>query len=230
MSKQSSVASALLGLAAAAAAGVAVYVAAIRPWHRRWGATDEEVARKMPGDGLVTDPNFETTRAITIEAQPDEVWPWLVQLGQGRGGFYSYDVLENMMGLDIHSSTQISPEFQDLKEGDVIPLTPEGDGYTVAEIVPNHHLVLFTAAEGEGPLYEVFRQAEASTTWVFWLEAIDEASTRLIVRWRARWEMGRSPTSFLIGLGLDPMEFIMCQKMMRGIKERAEVAAARARL
>jgi hypothetical protein len=230
MPKRSSALSVLAGLAATGAAGIAVYVAAVRPWHRHWGATDGEVAREMPGDEMVTAPNFETTRAITIEARPEEVWPWLVQLGQGRGGFYSYDVLENMIGLDINSASQISPELQDLKVGDVIALMAEGDGMTVAEMVPNRHLVLFVDTEAEGPLYEVFRQASASTTWVFLLEAIDETSTRLIVRWRARWDLGRSPMSFLTGLVLDPMEFIMGQKMMRGIKERAEAAAARARL
>ena len=86
----------------------------VRPWHRRWGASDEEVGRSLPGDDLVTEANFETTRAITIDARPEEVWPWLVQIGQGRGGFYSYDLLENAMGLDIQSAGQILPQYQGL--------------------------------------------------------------------------------------------------------------------
>ena len=125
MSKRSSVCGTLGGLAVASAAGFAAYVFAIRPWHRRWGATDAEVSGSMPGDDLVEGANFQTTRAIDIDAPLEAVWPWLAQIGQGRGGFYSYDLLENLMGLDIHSADRILPEFQDLRVGDVIPIEPD---------------------------------------------------------------------------------------------------------
>jgi hypothetical protein len=145
-----------------------------------------------------------------------------VQLGQGRGGFYSYDVLENAMGLDINSSRAIAPEFQDLQVGDVIPLEPEGGGYTVVALERDRHLLLFTEGGGESELDEVFRRAGAATTWSFVLKELESGGTRLIVRWRARWDLLSSPLSLSIGLALDPIEFMMEQKMMRGIKDRAE--------
>ncbi len=229
MSKRFSVCGTLGGLAVASAAGFAAYVFAIRPWHRRWGAVDEEVAAGMPGDGLVPDANFDTTRAIDIDAAAEEVWPWLVQIGQGRGGFYSYDLLENLMGLEIQSADRIIPELQDLQVGDAIPIEPEGGGYTVAEIAPNRHLVLFTDGTGDSEVDRVFRQANASSTWTFLLNEPEPERARFVVRWRTRWDLLRSPASFLIGLVLDPIEFIMERKMMRGIKERAEAAAQLAR-
>lgn len=224
MSKGSTVRGSLGVLAAASAAGLAAYVFAIRPWHRRWGATDAEVSGSMPGDDLVEDANFRTTRAIDIDAPREAVWPWLVQIGQGRGGFYSYDLLESMMDLDIHSADQILPEFQELGVGDAIPFEPEGGGYTVAEIAPNHHLVLFTDGTGDSEVDKAFRQANASSTWTFLLKEPEPERARFVVRWRTRWDLQSSPASLLIGLVLDPIEFIMERKMMRGIKERAEAA------
>ena len=91
-----------------------------RRWYNRWGATDEELTRPMPGDDLVKAPKLGYTRAITIEAPPEQVWPWLAQIGQGRGGFYSFDGLENLIGCDIHSTDQILPDHQHLAAGDVV--------------------------------------------------------------------------------------------------------------
>jgi hypothetical protein len=133
------------------------------------------------------------------------------------------------MGLDIHSADRILPEFQDLRVGDAIPIEPEGGGYTVAEIAPNRHLVLFTDGTGGSEVDRVFRQANASSTWTFLLREPEPERARLIVRWQTRWDLLGSPASFLIGLVLDPIEFIMERKMMRGIKERAEMAAQGAR-
>jgi hypothetical protein len=222
MSKQSSVLGALAGAAAAGATLVSGYMLVVRPWHRRWGATDEEVERPLPGDDMVDGANFETTRAIDIEAPPEQVWPWLVQIGQGRAGFYSYDMLEDAMGLDIHSSNRIVPEYQGLEVGDEIAVAPEGGGFTVAAIDPGHYLLLDARGAGNSEVDAAFRKADMASSWLFLLEPRDGDQTRLIVRWRARWDLIRSPASFLIGLMLDPIEFIMEQKMMRGIKERAE--------
>jgi hypothetical protein len=215
----------VIGLTTAGGIGLAAYAFAIRPWHRHRGATDEEVAGNMPGDEMVPDANFRTTRAITIDAPVEAVWPWLVQIGQGRAGFYSYDFLENMMGLNIHSAEQIRSEFQDLGVGDIIPLEPGGSGYTVAGIEPNHHLLLFTDGTGDSEVDKAFRQAHAASTWTFLLKKLADGRTRLVVRWTARWDLSSSPTSLLIGLMLDPIEFLMEQKMMRGIKDRVEAAA-----
>ncbi len=96
----------------------------LRGWYDRWGATPVEVAGAMPGDELVPDPKITATRAITIGAPPEEVWAWLVQIGQGRGGLYSFDALGNLLGCDIHSASRIIPELQELHVGDLILLAP----------------------------------------------------------------------------------------------------------
>ena len=212
----------------AGASGLAVYLFAVRPWHRRWGATDEEVGQAMPGDDRVENANFETTRAITIKAPPAEVWPWLAQMGQGRGGLYSYDWLENLMGLDIHSADHIVPELQNLQVGDVIALEPGGSGYHVAAIEPNRLLVLYIDGTSGGEMGGFFAKAGAASTWVYLLKELDPATTRLIVRWRARYPLTgvSDPLLFLVGLTLDPAEFIMERKMLLGIKKRAEAGGS----
>ena len=210
------------GLVAAGAAALSGYVLAVRPWHRKWGASDEEVERSLPGDDLVSEANFETTRAITIDARPEEVWPWLVQIGQGRGGLYSYDLLENAMGLEIHSAGQILPEYQELSVGDMVPIEPEGGGFVVAAVEPNRYLLLEIPSEGDTEVDRVFREADAASTWLFLLDEWQDTQTRLVVRWRARWRLGANAMACLIGLMLDPVEFVMERKMMQGIKERAE--------
>ena len=98
----------------------------VRPWHTRWRATSQDVRKRLPGDELVPNPTLESTRAITIRAPAEEVWRWLVQLGQDRGGFYSYDRLENLAGADIHNVDWIVPQMQHLKVGDFVPMAPVG--------------------------------------------------------------------------------------------------------
>jgi hypothetical protein len=218
----------VIGASAVGSAALAAYALLIGPWHRRWGATDQEVARSMPGDDLVPDANFSTTRAITINARPADVWPWLVQIGQGRAGFYSYDLLENLAGLNIHSVQEIIPEYQDLQIGDVIPLEPGGSGYTVAAMEPERRLVLHADSTQDTALEQGLGQVAMASTWVYELEERPPTHTRLIVRWRAR--MNPIPASFsgaalfgaLIAWVIEPIEFLMEQKMMRGIKARAE--------
>jgi hypothetical protein len=89
-------------------AGTLILSPVLRPWYNSWGVTEEEAARSLPGDELVPDPRLGYTRAITIQAPPERVWPWLIQIGQGRGGLYSYDGLENLVGCDIHSAEHTS--------------------------------------------------------------------------------------------------------------------------
>lgn len=196
------------------------------PWHRRWGASEEEVNRSLPGDDLLVKPAFNTTRAIHIQARPSQVWPWVVQIGQNRAGFYSYDLLENLSGLKIHSSDQIVSEYQDLKAGDIIPLEPEGSGYRVQELVPNQYMLLYVDGSTEGVINEIFRQNELASTWLFLLDEQANGSTRLIVRWRAGINRFKSLYAFGLWLTLDAIEFLMEQKMMRGIKQRAEHLAS----
>jgi hypothetical protein len=131
--------------AAAAGASVigsaAAYVLVVRPWQLRWGGTDQERDATLAGDDLIANPDLTATRAITVHAVPAQVWPWIAQLGQGRGGFYSYDALENLVGCDIHSADQIVPEWQDIKVGDQVKLHPEF-GLDVIVVEPGQALVL----------------------------------------------------------------------------------------
>ena len=103
----------------------AAYILLARPRQLRWGATDQESDEPLPGDDLIADPDLTATRAITIRASADQVWPWIAQLGQGRGGFYSYDFLENLVGCNIHSADRIVPEWQDVEVGDEVKLAPQ---------------------------------------------------------------------------------------------------------
>jgi hypothetical protein len=138
---------ATLGLIAAGAA----YTLFVRPWHLRWGATDDENTMPLPGDDIKPDAGVSVTHAVTIDASPDVVWRWLVQIGQGRGGFFSYDFIENLFDLDIHNVYEIRPELQDLKVGDFVRSAHKGwlggrfdekAGWFVTAFEPDSHLVL----------------------------------------------------------------------------------------
>ena len=113
------------GVTAVGIAAAAGYALIARPWHLRWGTTGEESNEPLPGDELVAEADLTATRAITIRAPVEQVWPWIAQLGQGRGGFYSYDFLENLVGCRIHSADRIVSEWQDIRVGDEVRLAPE---------------------------------------------------------------------------------------------------------
>jgi hypothetical protein len=177
----------------------------------RWGATDEELNMALPGDELVPDANLTATRAVTVETGTDGVWPWIAQLGQGRGGFYSYDFLENLVGLDIHSAERIVPEWQGIDVGDEVKFHPEG-GMTAAVVEPGRALVLRGGMPGTPPF---------DFAWAFVVREQPDGTTRLVVRERYRYLRWWAP------LVVEPVEFIslvMSRRMLRGIKERAERA------
>lgn len=188
-------------------AAAAAYVEIVRPWQMRWGATDEEVQRVMPGDDVVKQPLSASTRAVTIAARPEEIWPWLLQIGTGRAGWYSYDWIERLMGLNVASAGRIIPELQELHVGDVIPLAPEL-GITVEALEPEKVLLL----AGRGPTQEA--------TLAFQLTPLDEEHTRLVVRVRYGWAL--TPQGALWAAVTDPGSFVMMRKMLLGIKDRAE--------
>ena len=187
----------------------------LRPRMLRWGATGEEVSRTLAGDELIPDPVLATTRAVRIRAQSERVWPWLAQMGQGRGGFYSYDWLENLAGMDIHNVHRIVPELQDLQPGDLIPFW-RGAGVNVVTVEPPRLLVL------GGTLNPSAGEAQpAGGTWVFALKEQDSAGTRLVVRSRvARFQPAW--LCLLMMRLMEPMHFVMERKMMLRIKELAE--------
>ncbi len=195
-------------LAAAGAGALATYVLAVRPWHLRWGATDEEVNERLPGDELVPHPNVAATHAITIDAPVEEVWPWLVQIGQDKGGFYSYSWLENIVGCRLRNADHIMPEFQQLQVGDAVRLHPDVPPLPVLICEPPRTLVLGNNVERPG-------------VWGFHLKPLDEGMTRLVIRGTGDWESG--VFSWLLARSVfEPAHFIMERKMMLGIKSRAE--------
>lgn len=187
----------------------------IRRWMETWGATDAEIQQSLPGDALVPEAHSTVTHAITVDAPPSAVWPWLLQLGQERGGFYSYQRLENLIGCEIHNVYQIDPDLQIRKAGERVSLgAPETYPFYIVETIePEHALVLL----GEDPALR--------TTWQFVLEGAGSGQTRLLVRSR----FSRSP-----GLGawlayavlVPPAHFIMEHRMMKTIKQLAESMCA----
>ena len=190
----------------------------IRPKILCWGTTPTEARRVMAGDELISNTILISTRAISINAGPEKVWPWLAQMGQGRGGFYSYDWLENLVGMNIHSSNQIIPELQNIKPGDLIPFW-SGAGVNVAVAEPLHLLVL--AGTINKPKGKAAGSEEVGGTWVFALEEITTEATRMIVRSRVAKFQPVWLSAFLMFL-LEPMHFIMERKMLLCIKEQAE--------
>jgi hypothetical protein len=211
---------------AIAAATIAACRWVLGPWQRTWGATDAEGTATLVGDDLTAEPVTQTTRAIAIDAPPERIWPWLVQLGADRGGFYSYDWLEDLFGLRIHSATAIVPEWQDLDVGDVVYADrARTGGWVVVALVPDRAVVMKAAdvsqrrpvARDEGVGWEF--------QWTFALEPGEDGLTRLLVRERVAF--GRRVTRLLMTpVGL--VSFVMTHKMLRGIKERAEAPPATA--
>ncbi len=223
MSKSKTIVSILGGLVAAGTAFIVTYIVAIRPWHLRWGSTDEEVDLSLPGDDLVVNAKLKATHSITINASPAHIWPWLVQIGQGRGGFYSYDWIENTMGLEIHTAEQILTEYQDLNVGDLIPLSEDEFGVPVAILDPEKTLVLHGDTREPGPgSAPVMKEGDhMAVVWGFHLIPQENGSTRLVERILIDWNESPLNTVFY-RVFLEPGSFIMEQKMLRGIKERVE--------
>ncbi len=155
------------GAALVAASAAAAWSPAARRWCLSYGATAEEVARQLPGDELLPSPDLLSTRAVTIDAAPETVWPWLVQMGSGRGGAYTYDWIENLFGLDMHSADEILPGFQHLAVGDVLPLGANGPGMRVEICDPERTLA--------------FRSTDGTWVWIFELSSY-WLGTRLISR------------------------------------------------
>jgi hypothetical protein len=196
-----------LGVAAGIVVGLLIafgligtYLLVVGPWQRRWGTTDDEIHRSMPGDALLRPDAPSTTRAITSDASPEAVFPWLLQIGYGRGGWYSYDWIDN----DGKPSVEwIDPALQRLAVGDRIEMLP-GFGPVVSEIVPNHHIV----SGGE------------TDSWCLLLEPTPDGRTRLISRWRL--DLPKSVGTYVWVALSDPGAFLMEQKMLRRIRDLAQ--------
>jgi hypothetical protein len=178
-----------------------------RAWCLSWGATAGEAARGLPGDELLTDAGIVSTRAIEIDAPPSSIWPWLVQMGPGRGGAYTYDWIENILGLGMHSADEILPQYQDLKVGDAQRLGTRGPLMRVAHLEPERSLVL--------------RSDDGNWVWAFSLVPADMGS-RLISRNRIATRDASRLIRTLNTYVMEPGSLIMERKMLLSIKQRAE--------
>lgn len=180
----------------------------IRRWMSRWGATPSDLTRVMAGDGLLAAATYSGTMAVVVAAPPEDVWPWLVQIGYQRGGLYSYDWLDRVFGfLDRPSATRILTEFQHLSVGDTIPLG-QGPGWPVAVVEPYRALVL-----------DMRNLGGIDWVWQFGVYAIDEHRTQLVSRSRVR---ARTLWARLLTYMIEPAGFVMTRRMLLGIRERAE--------
>lgn len=184
-----------------AAAIILLYAAVVRPYHMHWGATPAEQAMALPGDSFILPNSAPSTRAITIHAPVASVWPWLVQLGQGRGGFYSHDWLENLFAANMRNVDTIVPGLQQIAVGDKISLQEGGIALDVVLVEPERALVL--------------------RGWGMYLEPVTDDTTRLIVRY-ADFSVDSPLAAFYYHGILEPAHFIMEAGMMLGIKQRAE--------
>lgn len=198
----------------------------LRRWRTRWGATDDEIRRTLPGDDLVPTPKWSYTQAITIRAPADQVWPWLAQIGQGRGGFYSYEWLENLIGCDIHNADRILTEFQGLKAGDGIKLHPQAPAYAVAIVEPRRAIVLHGDTRlGDMPVPASSAKGNYfASTWGFYLIPQNDGTTRLIARFRSDYNEKFANTMMYGPPLVEPISCVMQRKMLLGIRQRVETA------
>jgi hypothetical protein len=207
----------------ALAAGGALVLYAARRYFRDWGTTKSESRMHLPGDELIREPMLRITEAVWIERPAAAVWPWLVQMGQDRGGLYSYELLENSIALHHRNANRIHPEWQHLAQGDVIRLAPRGwlrlpDGLalSVAVVVEERAMVLRGAPPG----------LPWETVWSFHLIPHGDDRCRVLVRTRVGL---RYPGEVLLTEAVEPVTALMTRGMLRGIRRRAERAPIRPR-
>ena len=183
------------------------YLTWARPYQLRWGATDTEVNQRMPGDEINRRPTFLATRAITIEASPEQIWPWLLQMGYGRAGFYAYDIFENIGSpRGIRSADSIVPEFQQFKVGDDMPISPAG-GLSFYAIEPNQYLI--------------WRGNEEYGGFIWALYPLDNNHTRLISRARLSYSWDK-PAQLVFDLLTEFSDHLAVRKILQGVKGRVE--------
>ena len=183
---------------------VFIYLVFFRPWQLRWGATDAEVKRSMPGDEIVDKPSFNATRAVTIHAPAQKIYPWIVQMGVSRAGWYSYDLLDN---LGRRSAESIIPEHQNMQAGDLVPISPDGKQGMWVKYLRKNKWVLWWDKKGD-------------TTWVWEIHPEGEGNMRLITRVRVKYRFFSS--AVLFNLLIEFFDILMMRKSMLGIKRRAE--------
>ena len=185
-----------------------VYAFLIRPSQLHWGATSEEIARAMPDDGIVAHPAFDATRAVTIRGTPEQIWPWLAQMGFGRAGFYGYDLIENPgSGTSIRSANTILPQFQHPRTGDIEPIS------VAATLV-------FGTVEPKSVLVWRSRDVPCDGVYIWQLVPVDAQDTRLISR--IRWNYAPSVLFQALGLFTEFADHVAVRKILLGVRDRVE--------
>jgi hypothetical protein len=197
----------------------------LKPVRDSWGLSKEEAKRTFPGDEWLAQPSSQFTHAVEINAPAEKVWCWIAQMGQGRGGFYSYEALENLTGMNIYNSDEILPEFQNPQIGDLIPFGP-ADAYPLVLCEPGKAMTIgFCYDLDKSILFDQETSSYPSNyfclSWLWYVEPIDNHRSRFFSRNRIAY-----PHSFknklIFGLLMEPIVFAMDRKMCLGIKKRAE--------
>ncbi len=235
----------LFGAAAATAGAAAAYAFAVRPWWRAWGVDPADAALAFAGDDLVPDATVVETRGLEIDAPPDAVWPWLVQMGYNRAGWYSYDLVD-MKGASVN---EILPDLQHLAVGDLVPNSPD-TAFVVRSLEPGQSLVLYAdekTVEEQVAAARARKEAGESTeatpanlraagkmmpampgfaaSWAFVLRPLDDGRrSRLTERFRIRVAAAEGPATTVFGGAFGFGFFAMARKQMLGIRDRAEAA------
>jgi len=180
------------------------YFALFRPWQLRWGATDYEIKRSMPGDELVGKPSFNATRTVSIKAPAENIYPWIVQMGVGRAGWYSYDFLDN---LGRPSAEVFLPAHQTKQVGDVVPMSPDGkQGLWVKDFKDNEWMLWW--------------DKKGDSTWAWGIYPAGESCCRLVTRVRVKYRW--LSLAILFNILIEFFDIWMMIKCMKSIKKRAE--------
>lgn len=191
----------------------------VRPWHLSWGATAAEQRMMLGGDAFMSNVHYQSTRAISIDAPAREVFPWLVQMGQNKGGLYSYEMLENFAGCNMTNADRIHPEWQTTKKGDAFFMDARIPPLTVAIVDAPRAFVIYA-----GPDRSLHRHASkaampgnVAVSWSFNVMPFGDERSRLIIRWRSTWE--RSFFNDMVnGWMIEPIHFIMERGMLKGLR------------
>lgn len=188
-----------------------------RRWRTRWGARSEELNLSLPGDDLIPNPNWGYCHAISVAAPQEAVWPWIAQIGQGRGGFYSFELLENIVGCRITNADTILPDHQEIVVGDEIYLHPTAPPLRVVLVEPGRSLVL-RGLPVDGT------DGANDSLWAFHVLTDGPGRCRIVERGRSTHGTSFADRLSFSPLVVEPIGFVMGREMLLGIKERAESA------
>lgn len=189
-------------------------------WLQNWGALEQECRKQWPGDALVTANLAPNTRAITIDAPAEQVWPWLVQFGLGKAGFYSYELLERLVGIPVTNLESVEASMQALEVGDEVLLHPKAPGIPIALVEPERHICF-----GELDPSSANPADELKRSWSFYLSPLTETTCRLVLRGCFEETRKRSLKDRAGFALFQPIDFVMEQRMLRTLKRLAEHAS-----